>query len=222
MKKWPPTISKTQRENIGHSWKELTKILRGSEMGRPTKLTRSLVDRIAQVIRSGATRREAATLVGIGYSSLKSYLKEGRTGKGLKADLCFAVRLADTEYKAGLREMIHKAGERGEWRAAYHLLRHREGHEVEQREGRLKVRRLQIENRRLLAEIEHRELVNDSLRAIREKDGTVNDFLRESVEIQAVEASNEQRAAYWEGKHPIPSLAEDEEAAAAENAAEVE
>ena len=181
-------------------------------MARRTKLTRPLIDELAEAIREGATRRQACASLGISYKALKEWLREGRKAtRGLKADLAEAVEEADELHLWDVRKEIRAIGEGrqlGDWRALAWLHGHRQAHALD----RLKGQRLKTENRRLEAEVEHRELVNDALRFQRDHKDKPGDFTREALELQKIEATDDEIARYYH----VPSYQEDVAATEAE------
>lgn len=183
-------------------------------MSRQTKLTASLIDQLAEAIREGATRRQACALTGITYKTLKTWLREGRAAtRGLKRDLAEAVEEADELHLWDVRKQIRAIGEGrqlGDWRALAWLHGHRQAHAID----RLRGQRLKTENRRLQAEVEHRELVNDALRFQRDNKDKPSDFIRASLELQKLDVTDEERERYFH----IPSYAEDVAAIEAEEA----
>jgi hypothetical protein len=86
--------------------------------GRPTKLTREIVDKIVRLVGVGNYMETAAATCGISKDTLYRWLKQGaRQGKGLARDLADGVYEATARCEAHDVAFMHKAAET-DWRAA--------------------------------------------------------------------------------------------------------
>lgn len=93
--------------------------------GRPTKLTREIVDKIVRLVGVGNYMETAAATCGISKDTLYRWLKQGaRQGKGLARDLADGVYEATARCEAHDVAFMHKAAET-DWRAAAWRLQHR-------------------------------------------------------------------------------------------------
>jgi hypothetical protein len=86
--------------------------------GRPTKLDDLVAKRIYDAVAAGNTRRGAAAMAGVGYSTLKGWVQRGRAGEEPFAALLARLEKADVEAEAKRVKVITDAAEGGTWTAA--------------------------------------------------------------------------------------------------------
>jgi hypothetical protein len=102
--------------------------------GRPCKLTDAAAARIAEAVRAGNTRRDAAQHAGAGASTLRAWLARGRRqNRGRFRDFCDAVKKGESARVVESVGRIRRAAEGGQ------LLKHtvttrRDGSTVETRQ----------------------------------------------------------------------------------------
>ena len=95
-------------------------------MGRRTKLTDEIKDKLVEAIEAGATYQIAAHYAGIGESTLYLWMKQGREGKGkLKIDLLEALKRAESKGAISNLSVINRAAADGNWKASAWLLERR-------------------------------------------------------------------------------------------------
>jgi hypothetical protein len=79
-------------------------------MGRPTKLTPEMRDKICAQLRNGLFRRHAAALAGIPEQTLSEWYHRGaRDEKGVYRDFFHAVNAAEAEFAQAGSEMMRAA-----------------------------------------------------------------------------------------------------------------
>lgn len=95
-------------------------------MGRRTKLTDEIKDKLVEAIEAGATYQIAAHYAGIGESTLYLWLKQGREGKGkAKIDLLEVLKRAESKGAISNLSVINRAASDGNWKASAWLLERR-------------------------------------------------------------------------------------------------
>ena len=93
-------------------------------IGRPTKLTNEVQERICDVLRAGNYQDAACGYVGISENTYYQWLKKGETGQQPYADFREAVRRARAEAELRNVTLINRAAQSGQWQAAaWHLER---------------------------------------------------------------------------------------------------
>jgi hypothetical protein len=93
----------------------------------PSRLTRALIERIAQVIRGGGTLELAAHMVDVHPRTILKWLERGDPDRTTKRDMLHrelraAVERAREERKGILVSQVGRAASQGSWRAASWLL----------------------------------------------------------------------------------------------------
>lgn len=101
------------------------------KVGRPTKLSPQLRERLLQLIRAGCTRRDACLAVGVADRTLAAWLERGRDDReaGLRtmyAEFVAGIEQGEAEARAKLTAVIVKAAADGDWRAALEYLKRRD------------------------------------------------------------------------------------------------
>ena len=86
-------------------------------MGRPTKISKAVTDRVIEAIKSGATYELAAQYAGISYSTFNNWMLKGEEGH--KDFLQFLQQVKEAEGKAAITwlQMIDTAAAES-WQAA--------------------------------------------------------------------------------------------------------
>ena len=104
-------------------------------MGRPTKLTKELTEKICRAVKAGSHPAVAARSVGVGESTYYRWMEEGRAEeKGLRREFYEAVKLAEAEGE--VRAVAHLAAAAPtDWRASLALLERRHPHRWLRRPG---------------------------------------------------------------------------------------
>lgn len=93
-------------------------------MGRRTKLTPEVEDKIVTAIRGGCPYRVAAQLAGISESTFYNWIKLGEEGQPPYAEFLAAVQKANAEIQAKLTFRFSMAADE-DWRAARDFLARR-------------------------------------------------------------------------------------------------
>jgi len=95
-------------------------------MGRPTKLTPALLERLAALIEAGHPETVAAEALGVGHSTFYRWLSLGHKSKrGIHRDLSLAVDQARAKAELRYMDAIRAAVQSGDPRwAAWWLERH--------------------------------------------------------------------------------------------------
>ena len=107
-------------------------------VGRPTKLTPEVQERIVKAIGLGATYEHAALAGGVCYVTFNEWMKKGEAGKAPYADFVDAVKLAEGEAVARWLGMIEDAAVAGTWQAAAWKLERRYPETYGRQEQRIK------------------------------------------------------------------------------------
>lgn len=103
-------------------------------MGRPTKLTPEVQQRIVQAIGLGATYELAAQYGGVSYDTFNEWMKKAAGGaNGIYRQLSEAVQKAEGVAVVGWLAKIEKAASDGEWTAAAWKLERRYPHDYGRR-----------------------------------------------------------------------------------------
>lgn len=87
-------------------------------MGRPTKCTPEITEKVAEAIRDGLYAESAATLAGIGERTYYSWMKRGDAGDEPYVQFRLAVKKAEAEAEAASLAVIRGAAQDGTWQAA--------------------------------------------------------------------------------------------------------
>lgn len=95
-------------------------------MGRPSKRTPTVEERIVEAIKQGMTYKLAAQYGGISYETLRNWLKQGEDGNEEYAAFFQAVQRAEAEGVLANLQFINKAMD---WRARAWVLEHRHADE---------------------------------------------------------------------------------------------
>ncbi len=97
-----------------------------AKTGRPSKLTESRMEKLIEALRSGAYRIEACRAAGIHYNTLLAWEKKGESeSSGEYVEFLEALRMAEAEAVITNVEVINKAAQNGDWRAAAWFLEHK-------------------------------------------------------------------------------------------------
>ena len=91
----------------------------GANMGRPTKLTPEVQERIVQALRAGNYQETAAAYAGIGESTFYEWMERGRDEPGsVYSEFVEAVTKAKADAEVRDVALIDKAATDGSWQAA--------------------------------------------------------------------------------------------------------
>ena len=109
--------------------------------GRPLRLTDAVTDTICDALKEGAYAEEAAAMAGIGRSTYYMWLSRGRVARSRREedlpvsvtdqgflDFLDSVERASVAPEMEALRIIHRAAERGSWRAAAWFLERRYPH----------------------------------------------------------------------------------------------
>jgi hypothetical protein len=97
-----------------------------AKTGRPSKLTESRMEKLIEALRSGAYRIDACRAVGIHYNTLLGWEKKGESeNSGEYIEFLDALRKAEAEAVITNVEVVTKAAQQGDWRAAAWFLEHK-------------------------------------------------------------------------------------------------
>ncbi len=97
-----------------------------AKTGRPSKLTESRMEKLIEALRAGAYRIDACRVAGIHYNTLLAWEKKGENeSSGEYVEFLDALRRAEAEAVIANVEVITKAAQGGDWRAAAWFLEHK-------------------------------------------------------------------------------------------------
>ena len=97
-----------------------------AKTGRPSKLTESRMEKLIEALRSGGYRIDACRAAGIHYNTLLAWEKRGESeGSGEYLEFLDALRRAEAEAVITNIDVITKAAQDGDWRAAAWFLEHK-------------------------------------------------------------------------------------------------
>ena len=97
-----------------------------SKVGRPSKLTESRMEKLIEALRSGSYRIDACRAASIHYNTLLAWEKKGKSQtSGEYVEFLEALRRAEAEAVVSNIEVITKAAQSGDWRAAAWFLEHK-------------------------------------------------------------------------------------------------
>jgi transposase len=98
-----------------------------ANIGRPTKLTPELTEKICSGLRSGLYLKDAADLAGIHPSQVNRWIARGSEegSEGPHAAFRAAIKKAEAETQVATLEIIRQAAEGGNWTAAAWYLERR-------------------------------------------------------------------------------------------------
>jgi hypothetical protein len=97
-----------------------------AKTGRPSKLTESRMEKLIEALRAGAYRIDACRAAGIHYNTLLAWEKKGETQeKGEFSEFLEALRMAEAEAVITNIDVITRAAQDGDWRAAAWFLEHK-------------------------------------------------------------------------------------------------
>jgi hypothetical protein len=97
-----------------------------SRTGRPSKLTESHMEKLIEALRSGAYRIDASRAAGIHYNTLMAWEKKGEDEQsGENVEFLDALRKAEAEAVITNVEVITRAAQDGDWKAAAWFLEHK-------------------------------------------------------------------------------------------------
>ena len=98
-------------------------------MGRRTKLTEEIQNKIIQAVQTGATYEICAQFAGIAPSTLYLWMKQGRERKS-KAKIEFLESIKRAESKGAVVNLglIQRAAQDGDWKASAWILERRHGY----------------------------------------------------------------------------------------------
>lgn len=99
--------------------------------GRPTKLTPETQEAVCNLLKIGATRRDAALAAGVSEPVLYLWLQRGRSDREARRRTRFvefleAVERAEAEARLRFTATIARAAQDGDWRAALEYLKRRD------------------------------------------------------------------------------------------------
>lgn len=98
-------------------------------MGRRTKLTPEIEQRIIQAIQAGGTYQIAAQFAGIGESTLYLWMKQGREGRNkAKVEFLENIKRAESRGAVANLSLIQRAAQAGDWKASAWILERRHGY----------------------------------------------------------------------------------------------
>lgn len=78
-------------------------------MGRPTKLTKRMKNKIVKLVKQGVAPCTAAVMAGIGKSTYTDWMRRGRDGEPLYSDFSDAIEEAEAVVKAEAEMIVRKA-----------------------------------------------------------------------------------------------------------------
>ncbi len=97
-----------------------------AKAGRPSKLTESRMEKLIEALRAGAYRIDACRAAGIHYNTLLAWEKKGENeSSGEYVEFLDALRRAEAEAVITNVEVITRAAQDGDWRAAAWFLEHK-------------------------------------------------------------------------------------------------
>jgi hypothetical protein len=97
-----------------------------AKTGRPSKLTESRMEKLIEALRAGAYRIDACRAAGIHYNTLLAWEKKGEAQeKGEFSEFLEALRMAEAEAVITNIDVITRAAQDGDWRAAAWFLEHK-------------------------------------------------------------------------------------------------
>jgi len=97
-----------------------------SKVGRPSKLTESRMEKLIEALRSGNYRIDACRAAGIHYNTLLAWEKKGESeSSGEYVEFLDALWRAEAEAVIKNVDVITKAAQDGDWRAAAWFLEHK-------------------------------------------------------------------------------------------------
>jgi len=97
-----------------------------NKVGRPSKLTESRMEKLIEALRSGNYRIDSCRAAGIHYNTLLAWEKKGESQKsGEYIEFLEALRIAEAEAVVSNVDVITKAAQGGDWRAAAWFLKHK-------------------------------------------------------------------------------------------------
>ena len=183
-----------------------------------TKLTEKVITEIAAIIKAGGSRKEASYIAGVDVSAYHKWIRHAKDGAGgLKKQLLQAIEEAEAFDRFEDLDIIKRAAQRGDWRAAQarilHLPAIKEGHEkarLERKRLKLQIEREKIETEVTEVELEHKKIL---VQKLREAQGTEGASLiaQQLSELQSSPLTEEEKEAIY-AAHPIPSSNEDDKA----------
>ena len=97
-------------------------------MGRTSKLTPELTDRICKALRLGMTQKLACSYANLGHTTFYRWLQEAEREPGAKRDFRDSVKRAEAEGAAKHLVTIAEAANDGSWQAAAWMLERRHGY----------------------------------------------------------------------------------------------
>lgn len=96
-------------------------------MGRPSKLTDEVYNKIIEAILHGATYKDAAEAAGVWYTTFNDWMKVGEEAKAGKFyNFHHAVRQAEAQCRLNMTRVIQSAAAKGDWKAAEAYLKRRD------------------------------------------------------------------------------------------------
>src|SRR5665811_2371089 len=99
---------------------------KNNKVGRPSKLTESRMEKLIEALRSGSYRIDACRTAGIHYNTLLAWEKKGEDEQsGENVEFLDALRKAEAEAVITNVEVITRAAQDGDWKAAAWFLEHK-------------------------------------------------------------------------------------------------
>jgi hypothetical protein len=97
-----------------------------NKVGRPSKLTESRMEKLIESLRSGNYRIDSRRAAGIHYNTLLAWEKKGESQtSGEYVEFLEALRRAEADAVVSNVDVITKAAQGGDWRAAAWFLEHK-------------------------------------------------------------------------------------------------
>jgi len=104
------------------------------ELGRPSKLTPDVQNKVVQALQLGAQRQDAATYAGVDAATLRRWLRKGITEPESEyGRFRAAVIEAESRAKVAAMGVITKAARDGDWKAAAWMLARKYPHQFAER-----------------------------------------------------------------------------------------
>jgi alpha-galactosidase/6-phospho-beta-glucosidase family protein len=87
-------------------------------LGRKTKLTPALQDKMIEALRVGAVHEDACQYAGIDHATFYRWLQKGEAGQAPYREFCEAIKEAEGKAVVGWLAEIERAARAGNWQAA--------------------------------------------------------------------------------------------------------
>lgn len=95
-------------------------------MARPSKISREIIEKIAESVLHGSSYEAAAAAAGIHYDTLNEWMKKGREQKsGIYREFSEALETANGQCTVNMVRIIQSAAAKGDWKAALEWLKRR-------------------------------------------------------------------------------------------------